>query len=361
MLKRWLIGTFICVSLAVNAGQATDLYRVLVPVDDQTTESRESGIDIAFSKMLVKLSGNSQILQSPKLKPFLIDPKAFLDSVGFNQLSDPQMDKNIATGLEVKFDRPSVDKLLKQAQLPIIPAVRPHFLVWLMVDDIVEGRRVLDESSAELVLAEDYFFDLLKAFDDAMQTRAISYFLPSYDLEDQLSLSTKEAWAMNIDALNNASQRYGADGWFALRIFKASDGQIRGAWAYPEAGKRQMNDFYGDSMTQLIDASVDHVLDTLLQSHTYIPQLETDKLLVQIDGVLSYENYQSALKGLEQLELVEAIQLYSVDKSELVVAIEISGSVELFHADLIRTGLVEPYLSSDNQSIGRLTYRWVGQ
>lgn len=361
MLKRWLIGTFMCFSLAASASQATDLYRILVPVADQTTESREIGIKIAFSEMLVKLSGNSQILQSPQLKPFLSDPKAFLDSVGFNQLSNAEADKNIATGLDVKFDRPSVDKLLKQAQLPIIPAVRPTFLVWLMVDDIVDGRRVLDESSAEKIGVEDHFFDLLEAFNDSMQTRAIPYFLPSYDLEDQLSLSAKDAWAMNIEALNNASKRYEADGWFALRIFKASDGQIRGAWAYQEAGNRQMDDFYGDSMVDLIGDSVDQVLDALLQTHTYIPQLETDKLLVQIDGVLSYKNYQAALARLEQLELVEALQLYSVSEGELVVAIEINAGVELFHSDLIRTGLVKPYLSSDNRSIGRLTYRWVGQ
>ena len=361
MLKGWLIGAFIGLSLVATASQATDLYRVLVPVDDQATESREAGIDIAFSQMLVKLTGNSQILQSPQLKPFLIDPKAFLDSVGFNQLSDPQADKNIVTGLDVKFDRPSVDKLLKQAQLPIIPAVRPKFLVWLMVDDIVEGRRVLDESSVAQIQPEDYFFDLMQAFTSSMNNRAISYFLPSYDLEDQLSVSAKEAWAMNVDALNNASRRYDTDGWFALRVFKASDGQIRGAWAYRENNARQMNDFYGDSMEDLIAASVDQVLDALLQAHTYVPQLETDKLLVQIDGILSYKHYQSALKHLEQLELVESLQLYSVNSGELVVAIEINGGVELLHSDLIRTGLLKPYLSSDNRSIGRLTYRWVQQ
>ena len=120
-MKRWLIGLVIGLSAGINVVQATDIYRVLVPVDDQTTESREAGVDQAFSKMLIKLTGNSQILQSPKLKPFLIDPKAFLDSVGFDQLPPLENDKPIAIGLDVKFDRPSVDKLLKQAQLPIIP------------------------------------------------------------------------------------------------------------------------------------------------------------------------------------------------------------------------------------------------
>ena len=358
-MNRWLIGIVIGFSMGVSMAQATDLYRVLVPVSDQTTESREIGIEIAFSKMLIKLTGNSQILQSPQLKPFLIDPKAFLDSVGFNQLSQSDTDETMTMGLDVKFDRPSVDKLLKQAQLPIIPAIRPSFLVWLMVDDVEQGRRVLDESSAIQMQADDHLFEFLEAFNRSMQAREISYFLPSYDLEDQLSVGVKEAWAMKVEALNAASKRYDADGWFALRVFKASDGQVRGAWAYQEAGKRQMNDFYGDSMFDLVGASVDRVLDALLQSHTYIPQLETDKLLVQIDGIRSYKDYQMALRLLEQLELVEALQLYSVNKDELVVAIDINGSVELLHAELIRTGLVKPYLSSDNRSIGRLTYHWV--
>ena len=56
MLKYWLIGIVIALSMGVNTAQATDIYRVLVPVDDQTTESREVGIEIAFSKMLIKLT-----------------------------------------------------------------------------------------------------------------------------------------------------------------------------------------------------------------------------------------------------------------------------------------------------------------
>ena len=92
----------------------------------------------------------------------------------------------------------------------------------------------------------------------------------------------------------------------------------------------------------MIAASVDQVLDALLQAHTYVPQLETDKLLVQIDGISSYKNFQTALARIEQLELVEALQLYSVNEAELVVAIEINGGVELLHSDLIRTGLVNP-------------------
>jgi hypothetical protein len=361
VLKRWLPSILLCFSLFSSAEQTTNLYRVLVPVGDQSAKSRDSGIDQAFSSMLIKLSGDSQIMQSPLLQPFLTNPKAFLDSVGFSQVDTASLDSQNEMALDVKFDRTFVDKLLKQAQVPIVSTLRPNFLVWLMVDDLDHGRRVIHESLAQQADPEEPLYEVLSAFDQAMQGRAVSYFFPSYDLEDQLSVSANEAWALRADRLNKASQRYAADGWFAVRVFKASDGQVRGAWAYQEIGKRKMDDFQGESLAGLMANSVDAVLDTLLKPHTYVPQLETNRLLAQIEGVDNFSTYQSAETQLEKLEMIESLQLYSVNKDELVVAIETNVRADLLHAELLRSGFLEANKSSDNRSIGRLTYRWVNQ
>ncbi len=361
MLKRWLPSILLCFSLLASADQTTNLYRILVPVDDQSADSRNSGIDQAFSNMLIKLSGDSQIMQSALLQPFLTDPKAFLDSVGFSQMDTASLDSQSVMALDVKFDRKFVDKLLKQAQVPIVSTPRPNFLVWLMVDDLEHGRRVIHESLAQQAQPEEPLTEVLSALDQAMQGRSVSYFFPSYDLEDQLSVSANEAWALRADRLNSASQRYAADGWFAIRIFKASDGQVRGAWAYQQMGKRKMDDFQGESLFGLMASSVDYVLDTMLKSHTYVPQLETNRLLAQIDGIESFANYQSAEAQLEKLEMVESLHLYSVNKDELVVSIETNVRADLLHAELLRSGFLEANKSSDNRSIGRLTYRWVNQ
>ena len=361
MLKRWLPSILLCFSLFSSADQTTNLYRVLVPVGDQSAKSRDSGIDQAFSSMLIKLSGDSQIMQSPLLQPFLTDPKAFLDSVGFSQVDTASLDSQNTMALDVKFDRTFVDKLLKQAQVPIVSTPRPNFLVWLMVDDLDHGRRVIHESLAQQAGSEEPLSEVLSALDQAMQGRAVSYFFPSYDLEDQLSVSANEAWALRTDRLNKASQRYAADGWFAVRVFKASDGQVRGAWAYQEMSKRKMDDFQGESLVGLMASSVDIVMDDLLRSYTYIPQLETNRLLVQIDGVENFSIYQSAETQLEKLEMIESLQLYSVNEDKLVVAIETNVRADLLHAELLRSGFLEANKSSDNRSIGRLTYRWVNQ
>jgi hypothetical protein len=59
--------------------------------------------------------------------------------------------------------------------------------------------------------------------------------------------------------------------------------------------------------------------------------------------------------------MIESLQLYSVNKDELVVAIETNVRADLLHAELLRSGFLEANKSSDNRSIGRLTYRWVNQ
>jgi len=357
-LRQRLLWIFACFSLASYAQETTDLYRALVPVPDQTSESRIIGINDAFSKVLIKLTGNSAVMQRPQLQPFLTDPKAFLDSVGFGELPNASPGNNASTGLDVRFDRKSIDKLLRQAQLSVLPANRPKFLVWMIVDDMPLGRRFINEFVSQQSLADDFSTQLLGAFDHAMRARGVSYFLPSYDLEDQLALSVNEAWSLRVDFLDRASQRYAADGWFAIRVYTGSDGEIRGAWAYQHAGRRQMNDFRGQQLDKLIQVAVDHITDNLLQFYTYVPQLDTDHLLVQIDGISAFKHYQSVFEQFKKLELVDSLQLFSFQGDEIVVAVEIKGTADRLHAELLRSGF-KSRISQDPSAIGRLTYSWV--
>jgi hypothetical protein len=354
-LKRILIGFFACFALFAQGDEDIDLYRALVPVPDQTSASRVRGIDDAFEKVLIKLTGNSNVMERPQLQPFLTETKTFLDSVGFGELQDS------TTGLDVRFDRNAIDKLLRLSQLPVLPVNRPKLLVWIVMDDIPLGRRFINEAVVQKNQIDQYSNRLLVAFDAAMENRGMPYFMPSYDLEDQLSLSVNQAWSLRTDMLDSASQRYAADGWFAMRFYVTSEGEIRGAWAYQHEGKRLMNDFRGEFLDTLVASTVDDIADSILQLYTYVPQLENDQLLVEIDGVSSFRHYQLALERLKKLELVDSLRLHSVSEDKMVVAVEIKGSADRLHAELLHSGWLKTKISADYRSIGRLTYNWVEQ
>ena len=358
-MRRLLLGFFICFSMLSNAEEVADLYRAIVPVPDKTSTAREAGINSAFAKVVTKLTGNSKIMQWPQLQPFLSDPRAFLNAVGFQDLPNQDSIDSYSTGLEVSFDQQILDKLIRQAQLPLLPANRPRILVWIIADDISSGRRFINQPATEQNPTDSNSTQLLSALDNVMRDRGIPYFLPSYDLEDQLSLSLDQAWSMSADLIAMASQRYEADGWFAIRLYTASNGEIRGAWLYENSGKRQLNDFRGDDIGAVIASAVNDVLDDLLAFYTYVPQLDTDQLLVQIDDVSSFAQYQSVMALFKRLQLVDSVQLFAIEGKQLVLAIEIEGRADRLHADLLRSGRLQSQILSDYRSIGRLTYTWV--
>ena len=358
-MKRILLCFFTCFSLAIYAQEAPNLYRAVVAVPDKTSESREAGINAAFAKVIIKLTGNSTVMQSPQLQPFLTDPRTLMDAVGFRDLPNQDDATSIAIGLDVSFDQQIVDRLIRQAQLPILPSNRPKILVWIIADDISFGRRFINEPIAQQTIANDYSTQLLAAVDNAMQGRAVPYLLPIYDLEDQLSLPLNQAWSLNADLIAAATQRYKADGWFAIRLYTASNGEIRGAWVYQSSGKRQLNDFRSTDMDSAIESAVDDILDGLMEAYTYVPQLDTNQLLVQIDGVSSLTSYRTLLDFFTDLQIVDSVQLYSVKAQQVILAVEIEGRADRLHLDLLRSGKFKSKISDDKHSIGRLVYHWV--
>lgn len=341
-----------CFSLQVMAEEIAGLYRGLVPVSDQSEESRDAGVRDALAQVLIKLTGNSTIMQSPRVQPFLTNPSAFVSGVGFRNLpaldnSDIDADERI--GLDVSFDRRAVDQLIRQAELPVLPSNRPKLLVWIIRDDAVEGRDFVSPETAKAVV---------DSFDRAMKERGMPYMLPNFDLQDQLSLSVNEAWSLRADLIDPASERYDTDGWIALRFYTTSSGEVRGAWLYQSSGRRQLNDFRAAPGEAFMADAVGSLVDSLTRAYTYIPQLDTSQMLVKIAGVDSFADYQAVLAQLNKLELVDSVELFAVQGDQLTLAIEAEAGADLLRSALVRSRRFDsqPQLEGSNQ----LNFNWTG-
>ena len=296
-----------CFSLHSLAEEVAGLYSGLVPVADQTAKALELCVRQALAQVLIKLTGNSEIMLTPSMQSFFADPNAYVAAVGFCNI--PSADKSTnQTGLEVSFARQAIDQLIRQAQLPVLPSNRPKMLVWIVRDDVQMGRGFIgdysigDDADTEIPADAEA---LLQAFDEAMKRRGMPYQLPNFDLQDQLSLSVNEAWSLRADLIDPASQRYQADGWIALRFYTTSTGEVRGAWLYQSAGSRQLNDFRAEAGEEFMASAVDSLIDSLTRAYTYVQQLNTNELLVQITGVDSFAKYLAVLAQFKKLEVVD--------------------------------------------------------
>jgi len=357
-VKRTFIVILACFSLHSLAEEVSGLYSGLVPVADQTAESRQIGVQDALEQVLIKLTGNSNIIWASGLQSFLANPDRYVSSIGFNRLPDAGLGLESGLGLSVSFARQAIDQIIRQAQLPVLPSNRPRLLVWIVRDDTDKGRGFINEHSPSGI---EQGSSPLDHFDQAMQIRGIPYVLPAYDLKDQLSLSVNEAWSLNADLIDNASNRYETDGWLALRFYVTSSGEVRGTWLSQVGGSRQLRNFHAASGQPFMAEAVDELVDNLAQSFTYIPQVNPDDLVVHVDGVVSFDDYTAVLAQFSKLELVQSLKVSAVDGPEMTLRVKVEGGVDLLQSALVRSGKFQNESLQHSLYAGKLRFNWVGK
>ena len=362
-MKRILVLFLACFSLHSLAEEVAGLYSGLVPVANQSAEAREAGVRQALAQVLIKLTGNSEIMLTPSIQSFFTNPNAFVAAIGFRNM--PSADETvIQTGLEVSFARQAIDQLIRQAQLPVLPSNRPKLLVWIVRDDALMGRGFIGDYSVSDRSVTEISEDaeaVLQAFDQAMKQRGMPYQLPNFDLQDQLSLSMNEAWSLRADLIGPASERYQTDGWIALRFYTTSTGEVRGAWLYQSAGRGQLNDFRALAGEEFMATAVDSLVDSLARAYTYVPQLNTNELLVQISGVDSFKKYQAVLAQFKKLEVVDSLEISAVKGDQLTLAVDVEGGAELLHSALLRSGRLKDLGTTHTNLRVKLEYSWVSE
>jgi len=332
------------------AEPVSGLYNGRVLVADQTAQSRSKGVDQALEQVLIKLTGNSKVMQLPGIQQAVSNTNNFIASVGYTKLPVSLSEELPGFALQVSFSAQAIDQLVRRAQLPILPTGRPKLVFWVVRDDAETGRQFV---------SEQVFPDFTQSFQQIMRDRAVPYQLPALDLEDQLSLSVSEAWSMREDTIEVASQRYAADGWAVLRFFTTTSGQVRGSWIYRLGDQRGFNDVRAESTEAFVGLAINDLVDSVSAQLTYIPQADTSKFVVQINQVGSFIDYQAVLAQLQGLKLVRSSNVFAVEGDRLFVTVDIDGGVDLLISALERSGSLVNQTSELARFSGNLEFDWM--
>ena len=352
-MKRTLILFFALFCTSVMAEQVSGLYNGRVLVADQSEQSRSKGVNQALEQVLIKLTGNSKIMQLPGIQKAVSNTNNFIASVGYTKLPAASLEELAGQpgfSLQVSFSAEAIDQLIRWAQLPILPAGRPKLVFWIVRDDAETGRQFVTEQQ---------FPDFTQSFQQIMQDRAVPYQLPALDLEDQLSLSVNEAWSMREQTIEVASQRYAADGWVLLRFFTTTSGQVRGSWIYKLGDQRGFDDVRAEDTETFVGLAVNELVDSISTQLTYVPQVDTSKLVVQINQVDSFADYQAVVAQVQGLKLVRSSHVSAVEGDRLFVTVDIDGGVDLLISALERSGRLVNQTSEMARFSGNLEFDWM--
>ena len=321
-----LILLLICPPLM--AVEVSDLYQATVPVASQSSEDRKQGVIAAFAEVLVKLTGDSSIVQRPDVTEAVNLAPRFVSVIGYLDLPGEQGEMPV-TGLQVTFDTALVDQFIRRQQLPVWPSNRSRLLLWLVADDASRGRHFIHADSDSR---------LLQGLRASLQRRGVPFTLPSYDLQDQLGLSPDELWSLDRGKLQQASERYASEDWVALRFFATFNGELRGAWLQQIGDEARLSDASVGSEYELAVAAADRMADALGSAYAYIPEPNSSEFLVHINGVDNFTSHRQVLAVIEDLSPVVALRLVSVDGVEMTLAVAVEGNITLLREAVLRSG-----------------------
>lgn len=310
-------------SLSVSAEPVTDLYKTVVSVSDQGSGERLRAMRVGLGKVLVKVTGNSQVLSKINTTEMFSNAERYVTEYGYVHYQDPQVKPSSSepgTGMSLSFDEASINRLLRQNQLQIWPSDRPGLLVWLIVDDTVKGKNFV---SSEMIPGA---VDALGAL---MSERGAPLISPLLDLQDRQTLSPESAWSFNQVALAAATERYNTDSWMALRFYQSSTGQWRGARLLNLNGDDDLRSLVANSLPELMSKVVPEVVDSLASRYAYVPNSTNEELLVQVENINDYKTFNQATTYLASLEVVHRLTVDYVDADRVGLRLFVEGEASL--------------------------------
>lgn len=205
------VGVAIAVcTMSAHATQHVVVNEAQIPVSDQSQKTQANAVKKALTEVMVKVSGNTEVLQNPGVRAALRTPEAYLRSYRFSYSGND-------TFYVAEFDKTKLTDLMKREGLPLWGERRPETIVWLATETDDNERIILDESTPTPV------GEMLV---NTAKTRGVPVSLPLMDLTDSASISIYDVWGRFVQSLTASSQRYGVDNIIGARLYKNSAGEM---------------------------------------------------------------------------------------------------------------------------------------
>ena len=310
-------------AVTASAGQVIQIYRAETLVATQSVAERNDAMKVGLQEVILRVSGDETSLENPLVRDALSQAQNYLYEFSYASTDDMlQVEERQvpAIRLILKYSPSSIDKLLRDANLPLWPANRPTLLIWqIMKDNNGDTYRVMDEESH-------------KALYRQAGLRGLPLLMPLHDLEDNLALSNDELWAQNEERVRVASERYKADAILVGRYNQLTDGSWESSWQLLHtSGNQHFEPQSADTagiFTQVINATADY----FARLYAIAPGeggAASGEIVMRVDGVTEFSDYKDLERYLTELAITKRVDLISIERDKVLVRLHTAGDLAL--------------------------------
>lgn len=310
-----------------------------MPVLDESKAVRRAALDDGLLEVLIRLSGDSEILKKLKV------PNADAYVKQFEYLAAEQK-PNSEDGLQrlwVRYNETKVMDFLRQQAVPIWSEHRVQTVVWLAVRDA--GQRY--------ILKEDDVSVIKTNAEKIFARRGIPVIWPKNDALDQEVVRFADVWAGFSGPLQQASKRYSSGPVISANL--EWDGRAwNGEWLLligDEARKWRLS---GADYASLIARATDLTADIMGQKYAVLETLDSSQqqqITVEIDQVSSVEDFRRIEKYLSSLSAVKSILLSQVEPGRVFYELTLRTKADDL-LRLIESGKTMSLIVDDANTIG---------
>ncbi|OOG25905.1 hypothetical protein B1C78_05925 [Thioalkalivibrio denitrificans] len=306
-----------CVAACLVAGSlgglalADDrLYEATVTVENRDRPARQAGFERAFEKVLVKLSGDRQVLEDPRVEDLRGQAGRYVQRFRYVDVPDD------GVGLEVRFDGAALERLLTDQGLPLWGAQRPGVMIWLGA--VHDGRRV--------ILGGEEGRSLMEELERVAEARGIQLIFPVMDLEDRAAVDFADLAGGFHEPVLRASERYSARYVAAVHLQPRGDAWS-GRWRLLGQDLREDVRAEGPTVEDVLDEGLQSLVDVLGRRLAIAGLLPgDDHVQVIVDGINDMEDYQRVREYLSGLSVVAELRPYQVEPERAVFVTRLRGS-----------------------------------
>jgi len=296
-----LIFSFLFAVDVARAVEVSGINVANIPVQSASKKARKAGLQKALGQVLVKMSGNPEVMTLPMIQNVVSHPTELIQSYGYSN-KNPQNQPNAQAQLmlQVTFDRDALKQLLESAGQAVWSRDRPLTLFWIKVEG--EGKSQVLSNTKDDQLSQDVLI--------AAKMRGIPMVLPT------------------SSSIQQAEKRYGAKAMLSGEV-QQNGNQWRGQWTLSMNNTPYRWNNTAKSVGDLLTHAVNDMANLMANQLAVVDKkaLQADVVL-EITSVNGLSEYAKIMSRLRQLPLVADVSVQVMGASDLLLHIKAIGGTQ---------------------------------